>query len=323
MLRVACLLFFAAGSAAAQTELDWRPMKLVEIVAGSTAGGALDRTARDVQAALQRQKLVDVSIIVSNKPGAGSSIAWSYVSKQRADANALTVIIPGLLTNKAMGIGSLTHKDLTPIAILSSEFVVFGVNASSELKSGRELVSLLRMDPARLNIGIATALGGASHIAVAQTMKAAGVDIQRLHFIVYASSAEAVTALLGNHLDLVAASAGNFLPVLRSGRVRTLAITSPQRVPGVFADIPTWSEQNVNAVFSAWRGLAGPPGMTPAQLRFWDDTIRRMVQSKDWAELLERTHEQSSYMNSAEAASFLDAQQRDLGRTIVELGLAK
>jgi putative tricarboxylic transport membrane protein len=222
-----------------------------------------------------------------------------------------------------MGIGSLTHKDLAPIAILSSEFVVFGVNASSELRSGRDLVSLLRADPARLNIGIATALGGASHIAVAQTMKAAGVDVQRLHFIVYASSAEAVTALLGNHLDLVAASAGNFLPVLSSGRVRTLAITSPQRVRGVFAEIPTWTEQNVNAVFSAWRGLAGPPGMTPAQRRFWDDTIRRMVQSKDWAELLERTHEQSSYMNSADAASFLDAQQRDLGRTIVELGLAK
>ena len=311
------------GGASAQGLAEWRPSKPVEIVAGSTAGGALDRTARDVQSALQRQKLLDVPLVVTNKPGAGSSIAWAHVSNQRADGHLLTVIIPGLLTNKAMGIGTLTYKDVLPVAILSSEYVVFGVNTSSEVRSGRELVKLLRADPARLNIGIATALGGASHIAVAQTMKAAGVDVQRLHFIVYPSSADAVTALLGNHIDLVAASAGNFLPVLKSGRIRTLAITSQQRVPGVFGDIPTWSEQGVNAVFAAWRGLAGARDMTPAQLRFWDETIRRMVQSTEWAELLERTHQQSNYLGSSEASAYLDAQNRELNRTLVELGLVK
>ena len=311
------------GTAYAQTDGAWRPSKPIELVAGSTAGGALDRTARDIQAALQKQKLVDVPVIVTNKPGAGSSIAWSYVARQRGDGHVLTVIIPGLLTNRLMGIGSVSPKDLVPVAIVSSEYVVFGVNSTSPVKTGRDLVATLRAEPAKLNIGIATALGGASHIAVAQTMKAAGVDTQRLHFIVYGSSADAVTALLGNHIDLVAASAGNFLPVMQGGRIRTLAITAPSRVPGAFASIPTWQEQGVNVVFSAWRGLAADRDLTPTQLRFWDDTIRKMAQSKEWIELIERNNERATYLSSSEAEAFLDGQSKDLNRTLTELGLVK
>ena len=302
---------------------DWRPARNVEIVAGSSPGGALDRTAREVQSAIQSQKLVENPVVVINRPGAGSAIAWDYVSRRTGDGSVLGVTVLGLLTNRITGASALSFQDLTPIAVLSSEYVVFAVPSTSSIGSGQDLITVLRKDPAKLNIGIATALGGASHIAVAQSMKAAGVDIEKLAFIVYPSSSDAVTALLGKHIDMVAASAGNFLPAMQTDRIRTLAVTSPQRLPGLFKNTPTWREQGVNIVFASWRGIAGPKDMPRESVKYWDDIFRKIVASDDWKRSLERNHEQDNYMASDEARRFLSEQDRELTSVLVQLGLAK
>jgi putative tricarboxylic transport membrane protein len=212
---------------------------------------------------------------------------------------------------------------VTPIAVLASEYVIFAVNSNSTIKSGRELISTLQSDPGKFNIGIATALGGASHIAVAQAMKAAGVNIHKLNFIVYPSSAEAVTALLGAHIDMVAASVGNFLPALQTNRLRPLAITSPQRLGGVLRDIPTWKEQGINMTFASWRGMAGPKDMSRDQIAYWNDVFKRLVTIDEWKRSLESEFAQSTYMNSEESKGFLEDQFKTLKAVLGDLQVAK
>lgn len=321
--RIGAAVLTAVSALVASTASAWQPTQTVEIVAGSSAGGALDRTARQVQLALGSGKIVGQPIIVVDKPGAGSAIAWDYIDRHAGDGHYLSIAIPGLLSNLPMGLSKQSFRDFTPLAILSSEYIVFAVPSSSSINSAADLLAAIRADPARLNIGVATALGGANHLAVCKVMQAAGVDISKLHFIVYRSSADAVAALLGSTIDLVAASASNVIPALDSGRIRAVATTSPQRMSAPLQKIPTWKEQGVDVTFASWRGVVGPKNMTTDQISFWDDALSKMSRSDAWKKALATNLEEASYMKSSDARVFLEGENSSLLGMLSRLGLAK
>src|SRR3970282_3002810 len=106
-------LVAASPSALAQA---WSPQRNVEIVVGSAPGGSNDKTARTVERVLMENKLVNTSIAVVNKPGGGSSIAFTYVSQRPGDPHTLLVGLTGPLTNHITGRSKLRHTDFTPIA---------------------------------------------------------------------------------------------------------------------------------------------------------------------------------------------------------------
>lgn len=82
----------------------------------------------------------------------------------------------------------------------------------------------------------------------------------------FQSGANAIAALLGNHVQVVPASVGLWVSPAKAGQVRLIAVTSPRRMGGQFANVPTWREQSADAVVSVWRMISMAPGLTPAQL---------------------------------------------------------
>ena len=317
---IAAALAFGAPAVSAQT---WSPQKNVEIVVGSAPGGSNDKTARTVERILVQNKLVPTSLTVVNKPGGGGSIAFTYVSQHRADPHMLLIGTTALLSNHITGRSTLRHSDFTPIASLFNDYVVFAVNANSSIKDGKDLAERLRKDPKSIAIGFATALGSHNHIAAGLLMKALGGNPQHLKVVAYKGSSEAITNLLGGHIDLVTTAAGNAAGHVANGRMRVVAVAAPQRFGGALANVPTWKELGVDLVFGGWRAIMGPPGLGAAQVAYWEEVLRKATQAPEWKADIDRNYWSNDFVTSAQFSKDLEKDYADMKAVLGDIGLAK
>lgn len=300
---------------------EWKPERNVEVIVPSGPGGGTDKTGRTVQLLLQNLKLVDKSTVI-NKPGAAGRLGMLYLNQHAGDGHYIAVSTVTLLTNHIAGTSNVTYTDMTPVAQLFSEYILFAVRADSPIKSGQDMVERLKQDPQSLSFGV-TAIGGTSHMVAGQVISKAGGDAKRLKMVVFKGGGEVTSALLGGHVDVVPAPVANLLPHIKSGRLRALAISSSQRLAGDLASVPTWRDLGVDAVFDTWRGLVGPKGMTPAQMAYWDQLLSRMTKAEDWKKDLVNNYWGDNYLNSSQARPYLDNEYKDFKNILGDLGLAK
>jgi putative tricarboxylic transport membrane protein len=302
---------------------SWQPDKNVEIVINTAPGSGQDATGRLIQKILQDRKAVNTSITINNKPGGGGVIAYTYLQEHGGNGHFVSIASKSLLTNHISGRAPLTYSNLTPLAILFDEYIAVAVKADSPIKSGRELLDRMKKDPGTYSFGVATSLGNPNHQGVAMALKDAGVDLRKTKTPVFQSGGNAITALLGGHVDAVPGSVGLMRRYVEAGSIRLIAIASPQRLTGIFASTPTWKEQGANAIVSNWRGLIGPPNMTQAQMAFWDNALKQMTQSDAWKKELADNNWDDELKTSAEARKYMDADYAELKAFLTELELAK
>src|SRR5581483_1061489 len=237
--RLVCLACCAALALSAQAQPSaWRPDKNVEIVAGAGPGGPVDIAARTIQKIIQDRKLVDVTSSVVNKTGGGGAVGWIYVNQHAGDANYVSTVATSLITTSILGIAPLSYTDFTPIATLLSEYHVYVVRPDGAIKSGADLLTRFKTDPAALTSGVAPGLGGVTHIALAAVARAAGADVRKLKAVVFNSGPLAATAVMGGHVDVTASFPSIVASQIQGGKLRAIAISAPQRQRGVLADIP-------------------------------------------------------------------------------------
>ena len=300
---------------------EWKPERNVEVIVPSGPGGGTDKTGRTVQLLLQNLKLVDKSTVI-NKPGAAGRLGMLYLNQHAGDGHYIAVSTVTLLTNHIAGTSNVTYTDMTPVAQLFSEYILFAVRADSPIKSGQDMVERLKQDPQSLSFGV-TAIGGTSHMVAGLVISKAGGDAKRLKMVVFKGGGEVTSALLGGHVDVVPAPVANLLPHIKSGRLSALAISSSQRLAGDLAPVPTWRDLGVDAVFDTWRGLVGPKGMSPAQMAYWDQVLSRMTKAEDWKKDLVNNYWGDNYLNSSQARPYLDNEYKDFKKILGDLGLAK
>lgn len=320
LVALAAVPLLACANAYAQ---GWKPEKTVEIIVGTSPGGPQDRQGRLLQHVLQDRKLVEQPVTVVNKPGGGGAVGLAYVAQHPGDGQIMQIVAQSLLSNYITGRSKLTYTNFTPLAILAVEHVTVVVRADSPIKDARDFVDRLRKDPASLSVAIGTVAGNATHSSFAHAMRAAGVDIKRLRAVVFNSGSEGMIAAVGGHVDAAAGSVSTVLPQVRAGKLRILAIGAPQRGTGELATVPTWRELGFNSAIELWRGLAGPSGMTPAQVAFWDATIAQAVKDPEWVEYLKRYMMVNAYRNSADTLKYWKEEYDDVKSLFVEMGLAK
>jgi putative tricarboxylic transport membrane protein len=301
----------------------WKPEKNVEIVVNTAPGSGQDTTARTIQRILNERRIVEAPIVVLNRPGGGGAIAYNYLNQHQRDGHFVAIVSKSLLTNHIMGRTPLTYTHVTPLAVLFEEYIAVAVKADSPIASGKELLERLRRDPGAVAIGVATSLGNANHQGVASALKTVGVDLRKTRTVVFQSGGNAITALLGGHVDVVPGSVGLMLGPLQAGTIRLVAVAAPQRLGGKLAHVPTWREQGADAIVSNWRGLAGPGGMTPEQIGYWDGALRALSRTEDWMKELERNNWADGYKPAAETRRYIEADYKELVNFLTELELAK
>src|SRR3954471_8042275 len=155
--------------------MDWTPHEPLEIVAGTPAGGGLDRTARALMKALEAHDLLSVPAHVRNVPGDGARKAWAYMDEHRGDPHVVSISHPNLTTDRLVGLATFDHRAYTPIAVLYTEYIAFAVRADSRLRNGADLLERLRADASGISVALSTARGNPNHIALARLALHAGV----------------------------------------------------------------------------------------------------------------------------------------------------
>jgi putative tricarboxylic transport membrane protein len=313
----AALMALAAASAIAQ---EWKPARNVDIIVASAAAGSSDRTARVAQKLLQANPAFP-SVSVTNRPGGGGTIAWSFLTQHPGDAHYIATFSATMLTNHLLGVSKLSYQDLTPLSILIREYILLAVRAESPIASAKDLLERLKKDVTSVSFAFSSSRGNHNHVMIGIIAKAAGADPKKVKVVIYNSGGDALTAMLGGHVDVLVGAPGGSIPHVETGKARAIGMTAAQRQPGRTAGVPTFRDSGIDAVFFSWRGFVAPKGLTPAQIAFWDQAFAKAVQAPEWKKDLEKNAWAEDLMTSAETRKHLDYENEVMSRLLADLGV--
>lgn len=316
-------VLFTCTTTLAGAQSAWKPEQNVEISVATAPGGGADRTARFIQKLIQEKKLLSVPVVVVNKPGAGGGIGIRHLNQHAGNAHYVQMYSPNVLAGYVVGNVPFNYTDVTPIATFYSENLLLAVRTESPVKSGRDMIERLRQDPKSLSLTVGIGLGNMNHIGAALPMRAGGVDVKAVKAVVFNTVAEGVTAVVGGHIDMVAATPSTVLAQMQAGRLRVLGIAAPRRVHGIYANTPTWKEQGIDSVASFWHAMIGAKDMTPAQVAYWEELMATLAATEEWRAQMDQNYLLPMFMKSAETRKFLASQYAEIRSILTELGMAK
>lgn len=268
---LACVYSFSAATFASS---DY-PKSPITLVVGYGAGGSTDVCNRAL--ALNVGKQLGQSVVVDNKPGAGSSLSLGYIIRQRPDGYNIASISTGGVLNQILqpSIKYDVTKDLTPIAMIAQYQVGVLVRADSPYKTLPDLVAASR-SAAKPLIYSTAGLGTPQHLTSERLAQKIGVEW--IH-APYKSGPEAITALMRGDVDFMAQTA-EWVPHVRDGRLRLLAVYTGERMKGFPA--PTLKELGYDLVAPSILGIAGPAKMDPAVVKKLQDAFQKASQTPEF-----------------------------------------
>jgi putative tricarboxylic transport membrane protein len=305
------------------TTLGWKPKKEVEIIAGTPPGGGTDRSARALLSAIEANHLIETSAKVINIAGDGGRKAWRHIAGRTGDANLIGINSPNNVTDILTGIVGAEEIQNVPIAILYTEYIAFISRSDSAFSSGTEFLKRLADAPKAVTISLSTSLGNPNHIAAAKVIKHAGAPVTAPRTRVFDSARDVVADIVAGNADVGAITAASAVPELEAGQVRAIAISSPERLKGVYASAPTWREQSVDCAVGAWRGAAGAVGISDEQIAFWQGVLSKAVKTKEWNAELDRYFWTDMYLDGAALSDYLKREHREMEEILGALGLLK
>ena len=308
LLAVAALSFACAAGAQPQ----------LKMMIPANPGGGWDQTGRALAAAMQSGKLVS-GVQFDNKGGAAGTIGLAqFVNAAKGDPNALMmgglVMVGGIILGKS----PVNLSQVTPLARLTSEWEVIVVPAQSPHKSMADLARALKENPGKVSWGGGSA-GGTDHILVGLIAKAVGVDPAKINYVPYKGGGEAVAAILGGHVTAGVSGLGEFAEHIKSGKMRALAVSSPQKTDG----IATLKEQGIDVELGNWRGVFGAPGLSPQQRDSLVGLVRKATETPAWKASLEKYGWTPVFLGGEEFRKFLDEDIQRTTQIIESLGLRK
>ena len=275
------------GSVPSYAQQSWKPGPVVQFTVPAGPGGSLDMVARQIQKIAIEKKLVE-SMIVQNKPGGALAVALNELDKQAGNGDYLMTLTTSLINNNITGsLKGRTFDKYTPISILFQEYVGLIVHNDSPFKTAKDLVDFMKENPDKLNVALASSLGNHIQVGAALPLQMAGVDVKKVNFVAYKSSAESIGQLLGRHVDVVSASTPNFLTALKNDQLRILVVGSPKRLSGDLSFIPTWKEEGIDVVTTSVQGIIAPANLTQAQIDFWGKALAQITNTAEWKQFVE------------------------------------
>jgi tripartite-type tricarboxylate transporter receptor subunit TctC len=292
------------------------PTGPVTIYVPFAAGGASDILSR-LAADYARDKR-SAAVGVEFRPGAGGTIAPAHVARATADGASLGFysVSPFLTVPHLQSLPYASLKDFTYIAIYAYIPIAFYVNADSSFTDWASIVKFAKDNPGKLRWGTA-GVRGIAHLAVEAAFRKEGI---KATFVPFGGGAEAITALLGNHIE--AAVSSDYGPQLAAKKVRLLAFTGTEKLSG-YDNLPTFKEQNYPLSTEALYGLFGPAKLPKEVVSYWEGLIKEMTGSDSYKTALGTAKASPIYLNSAEFTANVEENYAKLGEQIEALGLKK
>lgn len=308
----------AALAAAGSLPLSARAAVNLKMMIPANPGGGWDGTGRALGKALQESGVAS-AVTYENKGGAAGAIGLAqFVNASKGDGNALMVMGAVMLGGIITGKPPVSLSQATPIARLTSEYNVFVLPENSPFKTMKDVIEQMKKDPGSVKWG-GGSRGSTEHIAVAMIAREVGVDPAKINYVPFRGGGEAVAAILGGNVTVGGSGYSEFQQYIESGKMKPIAVTSPQRLKGV--NVATLKEQGINVELGNWRGVYGAPGITPAQRQALTDMVLKALKTKSWAEALEKNGWTPAVMTGKEFDDFVDREFASLRATMVKAGM--
>ncbi|EDP61291.1 hypothetical protein BAL199_07043 [alpha proteobacterium BAL199] len=322
--RAAAAAVLAIGFAAAPASA-FEPQQ-TECIAPANPGGGWDFTCRQVGKGLYDQKLTPKPVQVVNMSGGGGGVAYaSVISKRNADSDLLVAASTATTTRLAQGLYSgFTADQVRWLGTVGADYGVIAVAKDSPIKSLTELMNKIKTDPTSVAVAGGSAVGGWDHLKVLIAAKAAGInDVRAVKYVAFQGGGEAVTQLIGGHVQAFTGDISEAKGFMESGDLRVLAVLSPERLPGDLSNLPTAKEQGLDVVGANWRGFYGPGGMTDDAYAYWSKALQTLYATDDWKATMAQNGLMPFGLSGPQLTEFVNKQVADIAALSKEIGLTK
>ena len=251
-------------------------------LAPAKPGGGFDLTCRLVTNSIMEAKLIDKPMIVNFMPGVVGAVGYNHViGEPSSDPEMILDASTGSALNIAQGkFGDHDESAVRWLAGLGTDYGAVIVRADAKWNTLQELLVDLKANPKGFALGSGGSIGSQDWFKAALIAKAAGIDPKDMKYVAFEGGGEALTALLGGHIQIYPGDIAEFSGQFDSGKYKVLAVLSDERLPGKFKDIPTAKEQGSDVVWNIWRGFYLAPNITDEQYNYWVDTINKLVNTE-------------------------------------------
>lgn len=319
---VRAFLFSLLCAAAVVAQAAAFPERPVLMVVAGSPGGGLDLTGRALEQTMLETRLLPSGFVLRHMGGAGGNLAKSYVHQRSGDPYTLYVESNRVYVNKLVGTTHLDHRDLTPIARLTTEYLAWVVRADSPFKSAKEVLDKLKADPSSVAFGVGTVPSN-DQMNILRPALAYGVNPKQIKIVVFKSGGDLMIQLLGGHIPVISTGLSEAIEQVKAGRARLLTVSSPKPLQGDLARVPTWRSMGINVEILHWRGLFAPPKTPASAVKYWDQALGKMVKTDSWKRMLDKFGWFDAYAGSAQFRKDLEGEIKVYNAILTQLGMAK
>ncbi|MFJ8689686.1 Bug family tripartite tricarboxylate transporter substrate binding protein [Micromonospora wenchangensis] len=299
---------------------DGKPVSGLRIMVPNTPGGGYDTTARTAAKVMEDAKIA-TGVQVFNLPGAGGTVGLQRTVNEKGNGKLAMQMGLGVVGASYTSKSAATLTQTTPLAKMIEEAGAIVVPKDSPYKTINDLVAAWKANPRSIPVGGGSSPGGPDHLLPMQLAKTVGIDPRQVNFVSYDGGGELLPAVLGGKVAFGASGFGEFLDQVEAGQIRVLAVTSEAPIEAL-RDVPTLRSAGIDLVFTNWRGIVAPPGISDADKKVWIDVLTRMHDSQEWKTELEKRGWTDAFVTGDEFGAFLTEQDKAVADLLKQLGLA-
>ena len=292
------------------------PNKPVKVVVPYPPGGATDIVARIVFQ--QVSEATGQQFVIENRAGAGGNIGAEFVARAPADGYTLLIATTAHAINMSMfkGLSYDVVKDFTPVTQLTQGPLVLVATPAFPANNVRELIALAKAKPDTLNFA-SSGNGQSTHLSAELFNSMAGI---KLSHVPYKGSSPALTDVMAGQVPLMFDTMLTAMPFVKAGKLKALAVTSPQRSPAA-PDVPTIAESGLPGyeVF-AWNGLLAPAGTPKAVIAQLSEELKKAMQLPQVKEKFSVQGFAASWNTPEQFGGFLRAEVNKWAKTVKASG---
>jgi putative tricarboxylic transport membrane protein len=292
------------------------PKKPIKLIVYTKPGGAIDVFARKFQKIAK--KYTDTTFVVVNKTGAGGVVAMKHVLSKKADGYMLAAVTRSNIGKMVSSKSNLKVDQFNWMAMMVSDPEAVITNKNQAVNTWEQLVADAKAKNGK-QLWVGPAAGGNDHIMALKTWQKAGIKAK---WIPYGSGGKAMAALMGGH---GIAYVGNPGDVIGKPDLKVAAISSPQRLTGKFANVPTFDELGIKNHDSEimWRGFMTKQGIPAEAQSFYDDLFAKMDADADWQGYIKNLGANPVFYNHSKFTEIVKMDREVFTKTLREIGAIK
>jgi tripartite-type tricarboxylate transporter receptor subunit TctC len=305
-LALAAAALAVAGPALAA----WEPTKPVEFVVPAGTGGGADQMARLVQGIVVKHKLMKESMVVVNKSGGAGAEGFLAVKEAKGDPHKIIITLSNLFTTPMATGVPFSWKDMTPVSMMALDQFVLWIKADEPYKNATEYIAAVKAaGPNKFKMG-GTGSKQEDQIITVGLEKATGT---KFIYVPYKGGGEVAVQLVGGHINSTVNNPIEAVAQWRAGALRPLCVFDDTRMPykekitdkQSWNDIPTCKEAGVPTDYVMLRGIFMAPGVTAEQTAYYVDLMKKVRETPDWKEYMEKGAFNTTTMSGTDYVKWL------------------